>query len=82
MEQEWIDWAIEDARNSGPMLWWFSLAVIVALLAIAVPTTLLRRRRTRRDEIEKHGPDLEGIMSEIEGIAESPTTESEDELTE
>ena len=82
MEQEWIDWAIEDARNSGPMLWWFSLAVIVALLAIAVPTTLLRRRRARRDEIEKHGPDLEGIMSEIEGIAESPTTESEDELTE
>ena len=72
MEQEWIDWAIEDARNSGPMLWWFSLAAIALLLAIAVPTTLLRRRRARRDEIEKHGPDLESIMSEIEQAAEPP----------
>ncbi|RZD50350.1 MAG: hypothetical protein CXT65_02170 [Methanobacteriota archaeon] len=82
MEQEWIDWAIEDARNSGPMLWWFSLAVIVALLAIAVPATLLRRRRARRDEIENNGPDLEDIMSEIDGVAELPIAESEDELAE
>ena len=64
------------------MMWWFSLAVISALLAIAVPTTLLRRRRARRDEIENHGPDLEDIMSEIEEIAESPTLDSEDELAE
>ena len=82
MEQEWIDWAIEDARNSGPMLWWFSLAVIAALLAIAVPSTLLRRRRARKDEIENHGPDLEDIMSEIEGVAELPIAEPEDELAE
>jgi len=82
MEQEWIDWAIEDARNSGPMLWWFSLAVIAALLAIAVPTTLLRRRRARRDGIENHGPDLEDIMSEIEEVAEPQITESEDEPAE
>jgi len=82
MEQEWIDWAIEDARNSGPMLWWFSLAVIAALLAIAVPTTLLRRRRARRDEVENHEPDLEDIMSEIERVAELPIVESEDELAE
>ncbi len=79
MEQEWIDWAIEDARNSGPMLWWFSLAAIVLLLAIAVPTTLLRRRRARRDEIEKHGPDLENIMSEIEQAAEPAIVEFDDE---
>ena len=79
MEQEWIDWAIEDARNSGPMLWWFSLAVIALLLAIAVPTTLLRRRRARRDEIEKHGPDLENIMSEIEQAAEPTIVEFDDE---
>jgi hypothetical protein len=64
------------------MLWWFSLAVIVALLAIAVPATLLRRRRARRDEIENNGPDLEDIMSEIDGVAELPIAESEDELAE
>ena len=79
MEQEWIDWAIEDARNSGPMLWWFSFAVTALLLAIAVPTTLLRRRRARRDEIEKHGPDLENIMSEIEQAAEPAIVEFDDE---
>ena len=79
MEQEWSDWAIEDARNSGPMLWWFSFAVTALLLAIAVPTTLLRRRRARRDEIEKHGPDLENIMSEIEQAAEPAIVEFDDE---
>ena len=82
VEQEWIDWAIEDARNSGPMLWWFSLAAIATLLAIAVPTTMLRKRRARREMIEKQGPDLDTIMSEIEESGEPITAGLDDEQAE
>ena len=82
MEQEWFDWAIEDARNSGPMLWWFSLAAIAALLVIVVPTTVLRKRRARREMIEKQGPDLDTIMSEIEESAEPITAGLDDQQAE
>ena len=82
VEQEWIDWAIEDARNSGPMLWWFSLSAIAILLAIAVPTTVLRRRRARREMIEKQGPDLDTIISEIEESGEPITAGLDDEQAE
>ena len=80
--QEWIDWAIEDARNSGPMLWWFSLSAIAILLAIAVPTRVLRRRRARREMIEKQGPDLDTIISEIEESGEPITAGLDDEQAE
>ena len=82
LEQEWIDWAIEDARNSGPMLWWFSLAAIALLSVTVLPLTVLRRRRARRLMIEEHGPDLDEIMSEIEAVANQPVAESGDEATE
>ncbi|MEE3318524.1 MAG: S8 family serine peptidase [Candidatus Thermoplasmatota archaeon] len=82
LEQEWIDWAIEDARNSGPMLWWFSLAAIALLSVTALPLTVLRRRRARRLMIEEHGPDLDEIMSEIEAVANQPVAEYGDEATE
>ena len=82
VEQEWIDWAIEDARNSGPMLWWFSLSAIAILLAIAVPTRVLRRRRARREMIEKQGPDLDTIISEIEESGEPITAGLDDEQAE
>jgi hypothetical protein len=82
LEQEWIDWAIEDARNSGPMLWWFSLAVIALLSVTVLPLTVLRRRRARRLRIEENGPDLDEIMSEIEAVADQPVAESDDEATE
>jgi hypothetical protein len=82
LEQEWIDWAIEDARNSGPMLWWFSLAAIALLSVTVLPLTVLRRRRARRLRIEENGPDLDEIMSEIEAVADQPVAESDDEATE
>ena len=82
LEQEWIDWAIEDARNSGPMLWWFSLAAIALLSVTVLPLTVLRRRRARRLMIEEHGPDLDEIMSEIEAVANQPVAEYGDEATE
>ena len=82
LEQEWIDWAIEDARNSGPMLWWFSLAAIALLSVTVLPLTVLRRRRARRLRIEEHGPDIEEIISEIEAVADQPIGGSGDEATE
>ena len=66
LKQEWLDWAIEDARNSGPMLWWFSLAALLLIMGVSVTRSVIRRRRARIDRIERQGPDLDEIMSEIE----------------
>ena len=66
MEQDWIDWAIDDARDSGPMLWWFSLSAIVLLLIIVIPTVAVRRRRAQSDRILEQGPDIDDILSEVE----------------
>ena len=70
MEQNWIDWALDDARSSGPMLWWFSLASIVVLLLVTVRTIIIRRRRARADRLLQQGPDIEEILSEVESSAE------------
>ena len=74
LEQNWIDWALDDARSSGPMLWWFSLASIVVILLVTVPTVVIRRRRARADRLLQQGPDIEEILSEVE----SPVEESEE----
>ena len=66
LKQEWLDWALEDARNSGPMLWWFSLAALLIIMGVSVTRAVIRRRRARIDRIERQGPDLDEIMSEIE----------------
>ena len=29
IKQDWVDWAVEDATGSGPMLVWFSLALLL-----------------------------------------------------
>ena len=43
------------------------------------PVTVLRKRRARREMLEKHGPDLDAILSEIEGDAAPPDETSDDE---
>ena len=65
-EQDWIDWAIEDARGSGPMLWWFSAAAIAVVLLVTVPTVAIRRRRAKMESILEHGPDIDDILTEVE----------------
>ena len=80
LEQEWIDWALDDARASGPMLWWFSLAGIVLILLVIVPTVGIRNRRARKERLLKHGPDIDEIMSEVESVSSSNS--SEDDSTE
>ena len=50
LKQDWIDWAIDDAQNSGTMLWVFSLSGIVTLSVIIAITLRIARRRMVRSE--------------------------------
>jgi len=45
LKQDWIEWAIDDARNSGTMLWVFSLSMITILSAVSAITLRIARRR-------------------------------------
>tara|TARA_B100000029_G_scaffold516560_1_gene630908 strand:- start:1076 stop:5068 length:3993 start_codon:yes stop_codon:yes gene_type:complete len=80
LEQEWIDWALDDARASGPMLWWFCLVGLVLILLVVLPTVTMRNRRARKDRLLKHGPNIEDIMSEVESASNS--TPSDDKTNE
>ena len=62
------------------MLWWFSLAGIVLILLVIVPTVGIRNRRAKKDRLLKQGPDIDEIMSEVESASSS--TSSEDDSTE
>ena len=46
IKQDWVDWALEDATESGPMLVWFSLALL--LLVSIVVSVSIRFSNTRR----------------------------------
>ena len=74
LEQEWFDWALDDARASGPMLWWFSLAGLAMILLVLVPTMALRNRNATRDRLLKHGPNIDEIMSEVESTVSNDST--------
>ena len=68
LNQEWVDWAIDDAKNSGPMLWQFIGALGLGLLLIITPalaSVSLKRRRRKRDEksIEDSLDELSDILA-------------------
>jgi hypothetical protein len=48
LKQDWTDWALDDARGAGPMLWWLSMGGLLVLTAIALPLSALLRRTSRR----------------------------------
>ena len=50
LKQDWIDWAVDDARNSGTMLWVFSLSGIATLSVVIAITLRIARRRIGRSE--------------------------------
>ncbi len=56
--QDWPDWAVDDAKNMGPMLGWFSLA---GLLVIAIVLLSVRRIFSKNEypslEAEESDPD-------------------------
>ena len=45
-KQDWVDWAITDASESGPMLWWLSLVGLVVISVIVGVTLKLSRVRS------------------------------------
>ena len=52
--QNWPEWAIDDARNMGPMLIWFSIAGLMVLTS-----TVLAVRRLSRVRIEMDTPNMD-----------------------
>ena len=46
IKQDWVDWAVEDATESGPMLVWFSLALVLLVsLVVSVSIRFTNMRR-------------------------------------
>jgi len=45
LKHDWIDWAIDDAKSSGTMLWVFSAGAVSLLSAIVLLTLRVSRRR-------------------------------------
>ena len=63
---DWIDWAIDDAQNQGPMLWYF-LAGFLGILALISTTIMLRGSLRKR---KKKNQSLESLEESFEEIDE------------
>jgi len=50
LKQDWIEWAIDDAQNSGTMLWVFSLSGLTILSLIIAITLRIAGRRVDNSE--------------------------------
>ena len=50
LKQDWSEWAMDDARDSGPMLWWFSSGVLFILSLVIVLTIKISRPGNRGPE--------------------------------
>ena len=46
-KKDWVDWAIEDASESGPMLWWLSVVGLLVISAIVGTTLKFSRWRNK-----------------------------------
>jgi hypothetical protein len=61
---DWIDWAIDDAQNQGPMLWYF-LAGFLGILALISTTIMLRGSLRQRKKKNQSLESLEETFEEI-----------------
>ena len=77
INQDWIDWAIDDAQNQGPMLWYF-LASITGFIMLLSMTVLLRKSfRVRKEKISASTQSIEDSLEEInELLRVSPSEDS------
>jgi len=74
--QNWLDWAIDDAQNQGPMLWYF-LASFFSIFVLVCLTVIGRKSYRKKKTKEKNLISLEESFDEInELLNSSPTTES------
>jgi len=49
LKQDWSEWAISDARDEGPMLWWFSIAGLLTIAMAVLPIYSLTKSRSGAD---------------------------------
>jgi hypothetical protein len=71
INQNWIDWAIDDAQDQGPMLWYF-LAVLFSVL-ILISLTVFARKSLRKKKLnDKNLISLEESFEEINELLNSP----------
>ena len=74
--QNWLDWAIDDAQNQGPMLWYF-LASFFGIFVLVCLTVIGRKSYRKKKTKENNLISLEESFDEInELLNSSPTTES------
>lgn len=62
--QQWPEWAIDDAKNMGPMLIWFSIAGIAISASTLMAVRGLFRRQKSHDSPD-YATEIETIMREI-----------------
>ena len=76
MNQNWIDWAIDDAQDQGPMLWYF-LAVLLSALILTSLTVIARKSLRKKKLSNTNLISLEESFEEInELLKSSPSPES------
>jgi hypothetical protein len=76
INQNWIDWAIDDAQDQGPMLWYF-LATLFGVLILISGTVLARRSIRKKKLSDNNLISLEESFNEINELLNSSSTESE-----
>ena len=75
INQNWIDWAIDDAQDQGPMLWYFLAALFGVFILISV--TVLARKSIRKKKVSnKSLISLEESFNEINELLNSSSPES------
>ena len=71
INQDWIDWAIDDAQNQGPMLWYF-LSGFFGILALISATVMLRSSLRKRKKQYQNLESLEESFEEINELLKIP----------
>ena len=72
INQDWIDWAIDDAKNQGPMLWYFLGGLLSALMLISA-TVMLRSNLRQRKLKNRNLLSLEQSFDEINELLNEPS---------
>ena len=76
INQNWIDWAIDDAQDQGPMLWYF-IAVLLSALILTSLTVIARKSLRKKKLSNTNLISLEESFEEInELLKSSPSPES------
>ncbi len=67
INQDWIDWAIDDAQNQGPMLWYF-LAAFLGVMALIGMSFMIRGSLRKKRREDQNLISLEASFEEINDL--------------